>query len=147
MFGRLKLGAVVLIVALAAAQFVRPQRANPPIDPSHAVQAHVSSELGGVLDRSCGDCHSNRTVWHSFTQVAPLSWLYAYAVAKGRKAVNFSEWSAYPPERQRELLKASCRDVTAGKMPGLWANVHPEARLSPRDVEILCAAAQAGALP
>ncbi len=143
----LKQAAVALVVLIAAAQFVRPNRANPPVDPSHAIQAHVSSELGSILDRSCGDCHSNRTVWPSFTQVAPLSWVYAYAVAEGRKAINFSDWAAYSPERQRQLLGVACQDVTAGKMPGVWATLHPEARLSPHDVETICAAAHAGASP
>lgn len=139
--------AVVLVLLFAAAQLVRPQRANPPIDPGHTIQVQVSSELGAILDRSCGDCHSNRTEWPAITQVAPLSWLYAYAVGKARKAVNFSEWASYPPETQRQLLNASCQDVTAGKMPGIWASLHPEARLSPHDVATICAAANTGASP
>ena len=141
---RLMQAAVVFIVLFAAAQLVRPQIANAPVDPSRTIQAQVSGELGAILDRSCGDCHSNRTEWPPITQLAPLSWLYAYAVAEGRKAVNFSEWTSYPPARQRQLLEESCRDVTAGKMPGVWATLHPEARLSPRDVETICAAFRAG---
>ena len=40
----------------------------------------------------------------------------------------------------------ACRDVSQGKMPGsLWTMLHLEARLSARDVETICAAAQAGA--
>ncbi len=136
--------AVVLIILFAAAQLVRPQHANPPIDPSRTIQAHVSSELGAILDRSCGDCHSNRTTWPPITRVAPLSWLYDYAVAEGRKAVNFSEWVSYPPEQQRRLLRAACQDVTAGKMPGVWAQLHSEARLSRQDAETICAAVHEG---
>jgi hypothetical protein len=142
---RLIQSVVVLLFLFGVAQLVRPSRANPSIDPSHAIQAHVSSELGTILDRSCGDCHSNRTMWPSFTRIAPLSWLYAYAVEKGRKAVNFSEWAAYPPERQQQLLNAACQDVNAGKMPGVWVKLHPEARLSPHDVETICAASHEGA--
>jgi hypothetical protein len=67
----------------------------------------------------------------------------AYGVKEGRNAVNFSEWGAYAAERQRELLDQSCRDVSQGKMPGSpWALLHPEARLSPQDVETICAAAR-----
>ena len=142
---RLKQAAVVFVVLFAAAQLIRPHRANPPVDPGRAIQGHVSSELGAILDRSCGDCHSNRTVWHSFTQVAPLSWLYAYAVTQGRKSVNFSEWTTYPLEQQRQLLAAACRDVAAGKMPGVWATLHPQARLSPHDVATICAVTREGA--
>src|SRR5262245_14266806 len=54
---------LVLVIALAAVQLIRPERSNPPTDSSRTIQAHVgtASTLVGVLDRSCGDCHSNRT--------------------------------------------------------------------------------------
>jgi len=135
--------AMILVVLFAVAQLIRPGQANAPIDPSRTIQAHTSDGLAAVLDRSCGDCHSNRTVWPSYAQVAPLSWLMAYGVAQGRKAVNFSEWGAYPPERQRELMALMCQDVSHGRMPGpIWTQLHPEARLSPEDVAMICAATQ-----
>src|SRR5690349_2612298 len=122
MNGRLKQAAVVFVVILAAAQLVRPERANPATNQSHTIQAQVGTTSGlvGVLDRACRDCHSNGTVWPWYTQIAPLSWLMAYGVRGGRNAVNFSEWAAYPPERQRQLLVESCRDASAGKMPGSY---------------------------
>jgi hypothetical protein len=142
---RLTQAAVVLGVLFAAAQFVRPTRTNPPTDASRTIQAHAgtAADLVAVLDRACGDCHSNGTVWPWYTQIAPLSWLMAYGVAEGRRAVNFSDWAAYPPERQTTLLVKSCQDATTGKMPGAYTLLHPEMRLSPRDVETICAAARA----
>ena len=135
--------AVVLVAIFAAAQLVRPARANPPTDPRRTIGAFVgtTSALAAVLDRSCRDCHSNATEWPWYTDVAPLSWLMARGVAEGRKAVNFSEWGAYSPQQQRTLLAASCDDVSSGRMPGLWTLLHPEARLSSTDVETICLAA------
>lgn len=141
---RLKLVGLVLVVALLAAQLLRPDRANPPIDASRTIGAGTTSGLVAVLDRSCRDCHSNRTVWPWYTQVAPVSWLMAYAVTKGRKTINFSEWGGYSPEQQRALLALSCADVTNGKMPGAYTLLHPETRLSTQDVETICAAARKG---
>ena len=136
--------AIVFVVVFAAAQLLRPERTNPPIDASLTIQAHPGTPSGlvAILDRSCGDCHSNATVWPWYTQVAPLSWLMARGVAEGRKAVNFSEWGAYSTNQQRVLLAASCHDVSTGKMPGVWTLLHPEARLSDRDVEAICAASR-----
>ncbi len=141
---RLKQIAVVLVVAIAAAQLVRPGRANPPLDAGRTIQARMAAESGlvAVLDRSCRDCHSNRTVWPWYTQIAPLSWLMAYGVREGRKAVNFSEWATYSPERQRTLLSRSCRDASDGKMPGPYTLLHPETRLAARDVDLICTAAR-----
>lgn len=141
---RLKQAGVVFVIAFAAAQLVRPERANPAIDAGRTIQAQVgtASELGAVLDRACRDCHSNRTVWPWYTQVAPVSWAMAYGVTAGRKAVNFSEWGAYQPAEQRTLLTASCEDASTDKMPGAWTLLHPEAKLSAHDVETICAAAR-----
>jgi heme-binding protein len=149
MRARLTQAAVVFVIVFAAAQLVRPERANPATDISRTIQAHVGTASGlvAVLDRACRDCHSNRTVWPWYTQIAPVSWLMATGVSKGRKAVNFSEWGAYSPEQQRMLLAASCDDATSGKMPGPYTLLHPETRLSAQDVETICAAARQAAAP
>jgi hypothetical protein len=142
---RLTQVAIVLVIVFAAAQLIRPERANPPTDPTRTIAAHMGTTPGliPVLDRACGDCHSNRTVWPGYARVAPVSWLMAYGVKEGRNAVNFSEWAGYPAPRQRELLEASCRDVSQGKMPGsAWTFLHPETRLSAQDIETICAAAR-----
>jgi hypothetical protein len=141
---RLKQAAVFLVVLFAAAQLVRPERTNPPTDPSSTIQAHVGTANGlvAVLDRSCGDCHSNATVWPWYTEIVPASWLMAQGVAEGRKAVNFSEWARYSPEQRRDLLAASCQDASEGRMPGPYTLLRPETRLSAQDVETICAAAR-----
>jgi len=142
---RLKQAAVVFVVVFAAAQLVRPEHANPATDPTRTIRAHMgdASGLPAVLDRACGGCHSNDTVWPSYAQMAPVSWVLARAVAEGRNAVNYSEWGAYSPAQQRTLLAASCDDASSGKMPGgAWTLLHPEARLSNHDVETICAAAR-----
>jgi len=141
---RLKQTVFVLVVLAGAAQFIRPDRSSPQTDPARSIQAAVgpASPLPAVLDRSCADCHSNRTVRSWYSEVAPLSWLMARTVTEGRKAVNFSEWAGYPPDAQRTLLSVSCDDATSGKMPGPYTLFRPEAKLSPRDVETICAAAR-----
>jgi hypothetical protein len=140
---RLKQGAIVFVVVLAAAQLIRPSRANPPIDAGRTIQAHETTKgLAAVLDRSCGDCHSNASASSWYTEVAPLSWLMASAVTKGRNVVNFSEWSSYSPEQQRILLSLSCQDASEGKMPGPYVWFRSETRLSASDVATICAAAR-----
>lgn len=140
---RFKQAGVVFVALFAAAQLVRPDRANPPTDPSHTIQAHAGSALAAVLDRSCGECHSNATTWPWYARIAPVSWVLARAVAEGRNAVNFSEWGTYSPGQQRTLLAVSCDDASTGKMPGsAWTSLHPEAQLSEQDIATICAAAR-----
>jgi len=142
---RLKLAAIVFVALVVAAQLVRPERANPPTDPNRTIDAHIgtASGLASVLDRSCGDCHSNATAWSSwYTQIAPLSWLMAHEVAEGRKAVNFSEWAAYSAAQQRMLLAVSCDDAKSGKMPGPYTYFKPETQLSSEEIKTICEAAR-----
>jgi hypothetical protein len=142
---RLMQAALVFGVLVVAAQFIRPGRTNPPVDPNRTIQAHPGTPpaLVAVLDRACRDCHSNATIWPWYTQVAPLSWAMAYEAAAGRKAVNFSEWAGYSPAQQRDLLAQSCQDARSGKMPwSTWTRLHPESKLSAEDVETICAAAR-----
>ena len=134
--------AVGLVAVFAAAQFVRPSSSNPPTDPARTISAHAGKEVSAIVERSCRDCHSNATVWRRYAKVAPLSWVMSYAVTKGRSAVNFSEWSTYPADVQRTMLAASCQDASAGKMPGIYAWLQPETRLSASDVETICLAAR-----
>lgn len=138
-----------VVLVLVAAQFIRPDRTNPTTNISHTIQVHagITSEFVAILDRSCGDCHSNATVWPWYTDVAPFSWLMTYAVSEGRKAVNFSEWARYSPQQQRKLLAESCQDATSGKMPGLYSVLHPEIKLSPHDIDTICAAARQAEVP
>jgi hypothetical protein len=141
---RLKQAAVVFVAVFAAAQLVRPARTNPATAPNRTIQAQVgtASALPVVLDRSCRDCHSNKTVWPWYSGVAPVSWLMVAGVAEGRRVVNFSEWAGYSPEQQQALLALSCQAASAGRMPGAWTLVHPETRLTAQDVETICAAAR-----
>jgi hypothetical protein len=134
--------AVGLVAVFAAAQLVRPSSANPPTDPARTIGAHTGTEVTAIVERSCRDCHSNATVWPRYAKVAPLSWLMSSAVTKGRAAVNFSEWSTYPPNVRRMLLETSCEDAKSGKMPGVYAFLQPETKLSAHDVETICLAAR-----
>jgi heme-binding protein len=141
---RLKQAALVFLVVFAAAQFVRPERANPAIDATRTIRAHMGSAGGlvAILDRSCSDCHSSATVWPWYTQIAPVSWVMARGVAEGRRAVNFSDWAAYTPQQQQDLLAASCDDASQGRMPGAYTLLRPDTRLSTGDIEAICTAAR-----
>jgi hypothetical protein len=133
-----------LIPTIAAAQ-VRPESANRLTDSSHSIQAQAgtSSALAAVLNRSCGDCHSNTMESRWYTRMSPFSALMERGAREGRKAINFSEWTGYSPEQQRTFLLASCTDVTRGTMPmKTYLRFRSEARLSAQDVETICSAAR-----
>ncbi|HNY40607.1 MAG TPA: heme-binding domain-containing protein, partial [Bryobacteraceae bacterium] len=93
-------GLPLLIVALVVLQFFGPETTNPPEDSSATIEtiAQPPKAVSAVLDRSCRDCHTNRTTWPWYSRVAPASFLIAQDVRKGRAHLNFSEWRGLPPE-------------------------------------------------
>lgn len=126
---------------LVAIQFIRPSTANPPVQENHEIAAVLSVDpsIQSILQRSCNDCHSNRTVWPWYSHVAPVSWLVASDVYDGRKRMNFSEWGAYPTEKSRHLLGKICEKAQDGDMPPLqYRPMHPLSRLSGGDQQQIC---------
>ena len=134
------LGVVVLLVGM---QFVQPDRTNPPASAaaSFAAVAKPHPETAAILQRACADCHSHETTWPWYSRVAPVSWLVAGDVKQGRAHLNLSEWNFLSPEASMLKLKAACKQVKAGDMP-LWQYrlMHPEARLTPADIDKICSA-------
>jgi hypothetical protein len=136
--GRLALGAVA---ALALIQAYRPSRANPPMNVQQDISVAMSldPEVRSIIDRSCNDCHSDRTVWPWYSEVAPVSWGVASDVHDGRRHMNFSEWGSYPDYKRKDLLDKVCKMVTQHDMPPFtYSLIHRESGLSQTDRDAIC---------
>lgn len=135
-----------ILIVLAAAgfiaiQFVRPDLTNPPVVPGQSIESSVAvpAEVKMLLSRSCNDCHSNKTVYPWYAQIAPSSWFLAGHIADGRKELNFSEWNTYSVDKKVKLFDEICEMVGSGEMPlpsYLW--LHTDAGLEPTQRELLC---------
>jgi hypothetical protein len=134
---------VGIIVLLIGIQFVQPDRTNPAANPAGSFQAvdKTAPDAAAILKRACADCHSYETTWPWYSRIAPVSWLVADDVKEGRAHLNFSEWNFLSPEASAIKLREICREVKSGDMP-LWQYrlMHSEARLTPAEVEKICAA-------
>ena len=131
----------ILTAVLIGIQFVRPSRVNPPVDETHTLYAteQVPADVRVILDRSCVDCHSSKTVWPWYSQIAPVSWLLADHVKEGRRELNFSEWSTFKPKRKARKLKEICDQVKEKEMPiTQYTLIHPTAKLSDAERARLC---------
>jgi cytochrome c551/c552 len=132
---------LVLVGLLLVAQFIRPARTNPPVDESQTIFARtqMTPQVAAIFDRSCRDCHSNKTVWPWYTQVAPISWWLANHVNEGRQNLNLSEWAKLNSDRQDRKLRQICDQVQDGVMPlSSYTPMHPQAKLSDQDKKALC---------
>jgi Haem-binding domain len=137
----LKIIIIVLVVLFLGIQVVRPARTNPPVNESQTIFARtqMTPQVAEILTRSCNDCHSNKTVWPWYTNVAPISWWLSNHVNSGRHMLNYSEWGRLERDRQDRKLRQICDEVEDGAMPlGSYLPMHPKARLSEEDKKILC---------
>lgn len=132
---------IVAVCALVIAQFFGPAKTNPLGDALQSVESHlqVTPPVAAILDRSCNDCHSNKTRWPWYSNVAPVSWFVIDHVNEGRENLNFSEWGRYTKSDFDGILKQICREVKAGAMPlSSYTPLHPGSKLSVEDVKALC---------
>jgi Haem-binding domain len=132
---------VVFAVLLLVAQFVRPAKTNPNADQSLAIesQMRVDPKVTTIMTRSCADCHSNKTQWPWYSNVAPVSWFVIDHVNDGRRHLNFSEWGKYDAKRKQDKLGEICKLAKSGEMPlSSYTPLHPGSSLKPEDVNVLC---------
>lgn len=137
----LKWAVIIIALVFVGIQFIRPARINPPFDEAQTIQAKLnpSPEINQILERSCKDCHSNRTDWVWYSNIAPGSWLMSNHVEEGRRELNFSEWGKLSAGKAARKLEEICEQIEKGEMP-IWNYVllHPAARLSDDDKTALC---------
>jgi hypothetical protein len=137
MRGVLKAIGIITMVFLVVAQFVRINRANPPVETDVGAPPDVKT----ALRAACYDCHSNETHWPWYSQVAPASWLLAYDVSEGREELNFSTWQRYDAAKQLKKLKETKETLNEGSMPPWYYLImHPTtARLADKDRQAIVA--------
>lgn len=141
-----KLTSIIFVSAFIGLQFVP----TPAISKTLIVKTHtaemIDPQVGKILDRSCQDCHSNRTALPWYSHVTPASWVISKHVNEGREILNFSYWTNRPPTEDERML--ICDAASDGRMPlPDYTVIHRNARLSKHDVELICEWAVAPSTP
>jgi hypothetical protein len=132
---------LAIFLVFLACQVVRPARTNPAVEPSKTIEAHVEvpPNVDAIFTRACDNCHSNRTTWPWYSNVAPVSWLVTNDVNEARQHLNFSDWEARH-HHEESPFDEMCKQLRDGDMPpATYRMMHPEAHLTPADVETVCA--------
>src|SRR4029078_9200045 len=127
---------IIGVVCLVIAQFFGPAKTNPASDATQSIEnlLQVTPQVAAILDRSCNDCHSNKTRWPWYSNVAPVSWFVIDHVNEGRDTLTFSEWGRYAQRDNEGLLRQICREVKSGAMPlSSYTPMHPGSELSTQD--------------
>lgn len=122
------------VVVLAGIQFIPVKQTNPPVENDLLASIKVKD----ILKRACYDCHSNETNWTWYTQIAPVSFLVASDVNKGREKINFSEWGNLGIMDQMKMKEKIWEEVREEQMP-LWQYriLHGNSKLSIEEKNII----------
>lgn len=126
---------VLLFAAIQLVPYGR-NHANPPDGQLVAFDSPATEELA---KKACFDCHSNRTKWPWYSNIAPMSWRIQRHVDEGREHLNFT---AFDPasKKMAEGAGEAAEEVADGKMPlNDYLLAHPEARLTADEKKMLVA--------
>lgn len=128
------------VVLFLAIQFIRPEKneGDRRGEDSYFSTVEVDIEVDQILDRSCYDCHSNKTNYPWYAELSPVSWYIADHVEKGKKRLNFSNWNLYS-ETKKDSLERSIADLVKRRWMPLhdYLGQHPEAMLNNVQLEKL----------
>jgi hypothetical protein len=141
-WGRVKKVILSLALFLIFIQMIQPKRTNPSVSPSKSLSAHVAvpEAVRSALMRACGDCHSNRTVWPWYGQVAPFSWVVTDDVNQGRRHMNFDNWEALEsPKQANDRLIDICSEIKQKGMPPFsYRLLHKDKELKTEQIKSIC---------
>lgn len=125
---RVLIGVACLFVAIQLVPYGRTNR-NPRVTQE---APWTSAEAKHLAETACYDCHSNKTKWPVYANIAPISWWVANHVQEGRDALNFTEWD------KRQEVDELAKIVNEGEMPpGYYTAMHGSAKLTAAQKETL----------
>jgi hypothetical protein len=123
-----------MVVALAGAQFIRPELPRPPV----TAELQTPVAVKDILRTSCFPCHSNELRLSWFDQIVPAYQLVVHDIRQARLRLNFSELGAKPQAIQSAALFEAVNHIQMGAMPlKRYTRLHPEANINPTQLAIL----------
>jgi len=126
----------ILVAAVIGIQLIPVDRGRSG-PPAGAVAPPAAQ---AVLERSCMNCHSYGTKWPWYSRVAPVSWMVASDVRRGREKMNLSDWSDVEPKQRAHLIHEVAEETSEGHMPPkIYLAFHRDARLTEEDSKALAA--------
>lgn len=135
------LGLVVVFLAIQAVRPAKNQSAPVAFAGKDDITALYppSAEVRQILQKSCYDCHSNRTEYPWYAEVEPVGWWLGNHIKEGKKELNFSEFGTYSAKRKVKKLEAICDEVKDRGMPlTSYTLIHRSAKLSDAQIAAMC---------
>ena len=127
----------VLLLLFIGIQFIDVKKNISQDRSANAIENYeeVPAKALSILKTSCYDCHSNNTIYPSYSKVQPVKWWLADHVNSGKRHLNFDEFNSYSREKKLEKLDEIIETIKEGEMPLASCTViHQDAKLSASDI-------------
>jgi hypothetical protein len=124
---------LILLFVFLLIQFFRIDKSVPQSDPSmdFVVVKNPPRKITALIETSCYDCHSYKTKYPWYSNIAPVSWILKSHINKGRDHLNLSEYGNYSRERASLILFEMKEMVENGEMPlKSYTFIHRDALLN-----------------
>jgi len=107
-----------LVVVFVIIQFFRPDKNVSNDETYHLVTKYtVPDDVKDILEVSCNDCHSNKTIYPWYANIQPVAWWLNDHVTEGKRKLNFSEFTKLPIAVQNHKLEETIEMVEEFEMP------------------------------
>ncbi|TAH24943.1 MAG: cytochrome C [Cytophagales bacterium] len=123
----------VLLLLFVGMQFLQPTRNKSVSSLNTSIEKHfeVPIDVQNSLSKACYDCHSDNTQYPWYAGLQPLAWYLDHHINEGKKELNFSVFSTYPPQKAAHKLEEIGEVLTLNEMPlQSYTMLHPLADLS-----------------
>ena len=138
---RILLGGVCAVILPIALSFTHPLGNPRKVNASSGQLlqgAQIPEPLRELVERKCGNCHSEAVEWPFYSRVAPVSWLLEHDVLKAREQMNLSRWDTYNSQEKSDLLSRLAAKARSGEMPpARYTAIHGEAKLLSKEQDSL----------
>lgn len=106
-------------MVLVLIQFYRPEKNNAEYRDVAVFESETKmpANIKAVFSNKCYDCHSNKTTYLWYVEIAPASFFIADHVQEGKEHFNVSQWESYNIKKKNHKLDELIEEVEANKMP------------------------------
>jgi len=129
---------ILLGIVLLGIQFIRPEKNNGDLKSITSFRADTkpTDEVFSILKKNCFDCHSNRTKYPWYAEIAPISFWLDGHIRHAKDEFNVSDWEKYSSKKKDHKLEELIEEIEKGNMPlNSYTWVH--GNLSEKEKELL----------
>lgn len=130
---------MVLLVVLVIIQFFKPTKNTAAGVQVNAIENvyTVPSQITGILQKACNDCHSNNTKYPWYVNIQPVAWWMDDHIKEGKRELNFSEFGTYSLKRQDHKLEEVTEQIVDEMPLQSYTLVHRNAKLTETEKKAL----------